>query len=102
MLPLGQAQLLTMRDLGFILMTVSLGVYFLPTLCGMKKRNAGAIFALNLLLGWTLIGWVVALVWALTVEPVTPAFWRVERATPLFAPPINSARPVPLPSIGLR
>ena len=37
---------------------------------GLKKRNAGAIFALNLLLGWTLVGWVVSLVWALTKEDV--------------------------------
>ena len=42
--------------------------YFLPSLIGSNKRNAGAIFALNLLLGWTLIGWVVSLVWALTKE----------------------------------
>ena len=45
-----------------------LALYFLPTMIGLRKRNAGAIFALNLLLGWTLIGWVAALVWALTVE----------------------------------
>jgi hypothetical protein len=29
-------------------------------------HNAFAIPALNLITGWTLIGWVVALVWALT------------------------------------
>jgi hypothetical protein len=35
----------------------------------------GAIFALNLLLGWTLIGWVVALVWAgLGTQKRTPLF----------------------------
>jgi TM2 domain-containing membrane protein YozV len=48
---------------------ICLFIYFLPSLIGKSKRNAGAIFALNLLLGWTLIGWVVSLVWALTVEP---------------------------------
>lgn len=54
-------------------------IYFIPTATGIKKRNAKAIFALNLFLGWTLIGWVAALVWALTkdapptvvVHPVT-------------------------------
>jgi hypothetical protein len=40
--------------------------YFLPTIVGRKKSNAGAIFALNFFLGFTLIGWVVSLVWALT------------------------------------
>lgn len=39
----------------------------------MKKRNAGAIFVLNLLLGWTVIGWIVALVWALTVDSAPQA-----------------------------
>jgi hypothetical protein len=52
----------------FIPLVLALAVYFLPTIIGLRKRNAGAIFALNLLLGWTLIGWIVALVWALTVE----------------------------------
>ena len=49
-------------------------VYFLPTFMGRSKRNAGAIFALNLLLGWTLVGWVVALVWAMTVDPAPVVF----------------------------
>lgn len=47
---------------------LGLGIYFLPTVVGRAKRNVGAIFALNLLLGWTLVGWVVALVWAMTHE----------------------------------
>ncbi len=32
------------------------------------KRNFAAIATLNLLLGWTVIGWIAALVWALTVD----------------------------------
>jgi hypothetical protein len=47
-------------------------LYFLPTFIGQKKRNAGAIFALNLLLGWTVLGWIVALVWAMTVDADQP------------------------------
>lgn len=43
-------------------------IYFLPAIMGNGKRNATAIFALNLLLGWTLIGWVIAAVWALTKD----------------------------------
>jgi hypothetical protein len=40
--------------------------YFLPTLVANKRRHAdkGAIFVINLFLGWSLIGWVAALVWA--------------------------------------
>jgi len=41
-------------------------VYFLPTIgaIGAKKRNTSAIFVLNLFLGWTFLGWIIALVWA--------------------------------------
>lgn len=58
--------------MGLLIIPVVLGlaIYFLPTMIGLRKRNAGAIFALNLLLGWTLVGWVVSLVWALTKEDV--------------------------------
>lgn len=39
-------------------------IYFIPTIAAYDKRNVGAIFALNLFLGWTAIGWIVALIWA--------------------------------------
>ena len=44
-----------------------LSIYFIPTGVAIlrRKRNTPAIFALNLLLGWSVIGWVFALVWAL-------------------------------------
>lgn len=43
-------------------------VYFLPGLIGLvrRHRNGNAITALNLLAGWTVIGWIIALVWSLT------------------------------------
>ena len=51
---------------------VGLGIvlffYFLPTIVGRKKENKMAIFVLNFFLGWTFIGWVIALVWATTKE----------------------------------
>jgi hypothetical protein len=47
-------------------------VYFLPALVGRNKRNGTALLALNLFLGWTLIGWVGALVWALCAEAPIP------------------------------
>ena len=49
--------------------------YFIPSLVGFGRhhKNAPAIAVLNLLLGWTLLGWIVALVWAFSshVEPKT-------------------------------
>lgn len=48
--------------------------YFIPTFVAYsrKKTNAGAIFALNFFLGWSLIGWVVALIWALSNKENNP------------------------------
>lgn len=43
------------------------GLYFLPTLIAEWRhaRNTGSIFVVNLLLTWTVIGWIVALAMAL-------------------------------------
>lgn len=47
-------------------------LYFLPAIIGRDKRDAAGIFLLNLFLGWTVIGWVIALIWACTAEPYVP------------------------------
>lgn len=48
---------------------VLIALYLLPTsiACARSHQNTGAIFVLNLLLGWTFIGWVMSLVWASAV-----------------------------------
>lgn len=43
-------------------------LYFVPSMVGTRKKNFKAIFALNLFGGWTVVGWVAAFVWALTVD----------------------------------
>lgn len=45
-------------------------MYFLPTIIAFarSKRDTMAILVLNFFLGWTMIGWVVALVWALKTD----------------------------------
>jgi hypothetical protein len=50
----------------FLFIMLSFAAYFLPALVAFARHhyNNGAIFVLNLFLGWTLIGWVAALVWA--------------------------------------
>lgn len=54
----------------FMLLAMAVGaaVYFLPTIIAKRrgKTNFVAIFVLNLFLGFTMIGWVVALVWAVS------------------------------------
>lgn len=41
-------------------------IYFLPTIiaCERGHKNALAIFVLNILLGWSIIGWAIALIWS--------------------------------------
>lgn len=49
----------------------ALTVYFLPSLIAFARRhrNGSAVFMLNLCSGWTIIGWVIALTWAVVREP---------------------------------
>jgi len=45
-------------------------VYFFPTVVAFSRRhrNRAAILTLNLLLGWTMLGWIGALVWSMTAN----------------------------------
>lgn len=47
-----------------------LTVYFIPAAVASHRRhrNAAAIFMTNLLLGWTFLGWAVAMIWACTAN----------------------------------
>ena len=47
-----------------ILIVIGLDFYFIPSIIGYRKKNGVAIFVLNLLLGWTILGWIIALIWA--------------------------------------
>ena len=44
------------------------GSYFLPTIVAAFRNHYdfGAIFLVNLLLGWTVLGWLIALIWSAT------------------------------------
>jgi len=62
----------------FILIFILTVLYFLPFLIGYNKKNAVAIFTLNFFLGWTLIGWVVALVWAVSKDKEDVIVYKTE------------------------
>lgn len=51
---------------GFIVGALLILAYFAPSLVAdsRKHRSAGGICVINFFLGWSLIGWVVALAWA--------------------------------------
>lgn len=58
-----------MDGLVIIIFIIGLSIYFLPSCIAWNKRNFFAILAVNFFLGWTFLGWVGALVWALTKDP---------------------------------
>ena len=45
------------------------GLYFFPTIMASvnKRKQVMAIFLVNLIFGWTGIGWIIALIWC-TIE----------------------------------
>ena len=54
-------------------------MYFLPSIIALarSKRDLLAIFLLNLFLGWSVIGWIVALVWAAKSDgPAAARYYR--------------------------
>jgi hypothetical protein len=57
---------------GFFLPIFGFGfvLYFLPSIIALarNKRDITAIVLLNFFLGWTAIGWVIALVWAVKTD----------------------------------
>lgn len=51
-----------------VLMLIGLLIYLTPTVIAVvrKHQDMAAIVALNILVGWTFLGWVASLVWSLT------------------------------------
>jgi hypothetical protein len=51
---------------GLFVLLMLVGVYFLPTLVGADRKvpNLASVAVINFFLGWTLVGWVVALAMA--------------------------------------
>ena len=58
-----------------VVLFLVVAIYFLPTIVGVSRNvpNSGSVFVINAFLGWTLIGWVVALAMAArSVPPSAP------------------------------
>jgi hypothetical protein len=69
----------------FCLALVAL-LYFVPTALAIDKRNFLTVFIVNLLLGWTFVFWIVAIVMAIQGTPNHPRF-------PMPPPPYPYPRP---------
>ena len=56
----------------FLTLLALAALYFLPTIIAMmnKAKYVPGIFIINLFLGWTVLGWIGALVWAVSSPPL--------------------------------
>lgn len=52
----------------WLLLIAAVWIYFMPSIIANNRRHKDrfAILLVNFLLGWTSIGWVIALVWSFT------------------------------------
>lgn len=48
----------------FFVIIIGLVIYFIPCFVARNNRNASTVFLVNLFFGWTLLGWVIALILA--------------------------------------
>lgn len=53
---------------GMIGMAIAALLYFIPAIIAREKADFKLIFLLNLFLGWTIIGWIWALIWSFEKE----------------------------------
>ena len=76
-----------------------LGMYFLPTMIAVwrKHANSGAIACLNCFLGWTVLGWIGSLVWAVSNRPTAPVVHIIAASPPAAPPAATSPTPAPSP-----
>lgn len=65
------------------IISVLAALYFLPSIVAVARshNNTAGIVVLNIFLGWTLLGWVGALVWSLT-NPAKQQVVYIQNAQP--------------------
>ncbi len=79
--------------MGWFLFAMAAAIYFIPCWVAIsrKHRSQLAIGVLNILLGWTVLGWILALVWSCTSNVDVARAIEKTRACPYCAEPINPA-----------
>jgi hypothetical protein len=48
-----------------VFLGLALFLYLIPTIIGWDKKNRVGITILNIFMGWSLLGWLAVLIWAL-------------------------------------
>lgn len=84
--------------LGVVLIfAISIALYFLPVIVAQSRRhkNLDAIVVLDVILGWTILGWVIALVWSFTSNTKTAAIKSSASQAAQATPPSIGDRQCP-------
>jgi S1-C subfamily serine protease len=81
-----------------LIIIVLAGAYFIPTIVAWKKRheNAVAVTLVNVFLGWSVIAWIITLIWALDKK-----HWKTTSPPPVqpAGRPIVAQENTPVPSL---
>jgi Na+/H+-dicarboxylate symporter len=64
-----------MKIAAFLLIFLTLVFYFIPSAIATLRdaQHSRMIFLINLVFGWTVLGWIAALIWAIVESPKTAA-----------------------------
>jgi hypothetical protein len=88
--------------IAFVVLTgiaaILIGLYLLPVLVAWARHvpDLGVVAVINVLLGWTLAGWVVALALSLrSIAPVVPAVQLFQQMPPPYPPQAGAGWPGP-------
>ena len=77
------------------LLLIALIAYFIPAITATTRKavNRGSVGVVNLLLGWTVIGWIVALAMAMGRTEAQERSWHRQGQFSPQPPAINNATP---------
>lgn len=78
-----------------LLMLFIFPLYFLPAIIAKARKNSNTtgIFVLNLLLGWTFLGWIGAMIWAFSSGPKQTPTVIVNNTSQSYSQEYNGEKP---------
>ena len=91
----------TLQAVAFAVITFGLLIYLTPAIVAWRRgvSGCGSIFVLNVLIGWTVLGWMAMLVWAVAGDTHPAEAYRRDlarqiriQALPQFPPVRKAAR----------
>ena len=61
-------------SLGLMIFLLAVIFYFIPTIISSERKTAhfNMILFINLVFGWTVLGWIAALIWTIVEAPAKP------------------------------